>query len=117
MDVDCWHCFEPLKSHFVKGEKLLCNKIDPKTNECDEYKAIQEIIDDEDVYSEVVIGDGKEAKDYALLPVEESMEYEYKDVKYKITKKSNDTVTITPITETITEKIVKSKVNKFKKSD
>ncbi len=109
MDVDCWHCFESLDKHFVKGSKLLCNKINPKTNECEEYKATQDILDDEDLYSEVIIGDGLEAKNYALLPVGESMIVDFRDVKYKITKNSSSSSTSEPLTDTITDKIVKSK--------
>lgn len=109
MDVECWHCFEPLAKHFVKGDKLLCNKIDKKTNKCDEYLATQDILDDEDLYSEVVIGNGKHAKDYALMPINQSMIVKYNDVSYQITKKSSTNVITKPITPTITEKIRRSK--------
>lgn len=114
MDVECWHCFEPLKNHFVKGEKLLCNKIDPETNECSEYYAAQDVLDDEDVYSEVVHGYGENAKNYALLPVGESMDIEYEGKKWRITKTSDKSTLTGLLDESLTDKIRRSKVNAAK---
>lgn len=106
VDLDCYYCGEVPEKHFIKDDKIFCTK----KKGSDEYQAWQDVIDDEEVYSDVVLGNNtKDAYLFKLLPKNVPYFVHYKGRVYAIWKKGDNMTgsnCINPLSDEVKKKII-----------
>lgn len=67
-NLSCYFCSKDILEHKLVDDVLICDRIDDETHSPFEYRAWQDVMDEEVCYTEVVHGREKEAYEFRMLP-------------------------------------------------